>query len=154
MGRHERRSAGTSLERLRAKAQTLGSYYPSGCPSSPTGGLVFVENGDCSYGGGGSANSPDAPGMFVIATGTLSLGGSFAYYGLVYVANLQQSSGAVVTTQGSAMIVGSIAIDGGGGVDAGSSGKNVVYDDGIFPLITTFSGAAPVQGSWRELPAS
>ena len=92
--------------------------------------------------------------MFVIANGTLSFGGNFTYYGLVYVANLQQTTGVVVRMHGSAMIVGSVAIDGGGGVDAGSSGKNFVYDDGVFPLVTTFSAAAPVQGSWRELPAS
>ena len=36
----------------------------------------------------------------------------------------------------------------------GSSGDNVVFDDGVFPLLTSFGGAAPVQGSWRELPAS
>jgi len=143
-----------SLDRLREKAKSLGSYYVSGCPSSPTGALVFVENGNCSYTGGGSANSDAAPGMFVVATGTLAFGGGMTYYGLVHIANLQQSTGVVVRTFGSATIVGSVAVDGGGGVLAGSSGKNVVYDDGIFPLVTTFGSAVPVQGSWRELPAS
>jgi hypothetical protein len=143
-----------SLDRLREKAKTLGTYYASGCPGSPTGDLIFVENGNCSYTGGGSANSQGAPGMFVVATGTLALGGGMTYYGLVHAANLQHSTGVVVQTSGSATIVGSVAVDGGGGVLAGSSGKNVVYDEGIFPLITTFGSAVPVQGSWRELPAS
>jgi hypothetical protein len=143
-----------SLDRFRAKAKALGSYYPSGCPQSPTGDLIFVEAGNCTYAGGGTANSAGAPGMFVLANGTLSFGGGITYYGLVYAANLQQSSDVVVTLFGGATVVGSIAVDGDGGVRAGSSGKNVIYADGIFPLITTFSAAAPVQGSWRELPAS
>ena len=143
-----------ALELMRAKAQALDSYYASGCPASPAGQLVFVESGNCSYGGGGSANSAASPGVFVVANGTIAFGGGMTYYGLAYAANLQQSTGVVVSTQGSATIVGSIAADGGGGVSVGSSGQNVVYADTVFPAITTFSGAAPVQGSWRELPAS
>ena len=75
---------------LRAKAKTLGTYYASGCPASLTGELVFVENGDCSYTGGGQRQLRRRPGMLVIANGTLSFGGNFTYYGLVYGANLQQ----------------------------------------------------------------
>jgi hypothetical protein len=143
-----------ALERLRARAKSLGTYYESGCPQSPTGELVFVETGNCNYDGGGSANSAGAPGMFVIANGTLLFGGSFTYYGLVYAANLQRSDDIVLTIFGAATVVGSIAVDGDGGVRVGSSGNNVVYADGIYPSITSFGGAAPVQGSWRELPAS
>jgi hypothetical protein len=39
-------------------------------------------------------------------------------------------------------------------VSIGSSKLNVVFADGVFRTVTSFSGAAPVQGSWRELPAS
>ena len=143
-----------AIQRLREKAQSLGSYYSSGCPSSPAGDLVFVENADCRYTGGGSANTADRPGMFVVANGTLAFGGSFTYHGLVYALNLQQSTDIVVRLFGAATVMGSLAVDGGGGVQVGSSGDNVVFADGIFPLITSFGGAAPVQGSWRELPAS
>ena len=94
------------------------------------------------------------PGMIVVANGTLYFGGNFTYYGLVYGLNLQQSTGIVITLQGAATVVGSLAVDGGGGVKVGSSGDNVVFADGVFPLISSFGGAAPVQGSWRELPAS
>ena len=142
-----------TLDQLRERAQALGTYS-SGCPSSPAGALVFVESGNCSYAGGGSANSSAVPGMFVVATGRITFSGSFDYYGMVYGANLQASTDAVVSIQGTATVFGSIAVDGAGGVRAGSSGPNVVYNDGIFPNITTFSGAAPVQGTWRELPAS
>lgn len=142
------------LEMFRAKAQSLDTYYPSGCPSSLTGELVFIESGNCSYAGGGRANSASTPGMVVIGNGTLSFGGNMTFYGLVYAANLQRTTGEVVRTQGSSMIVGSIAVDGGGGVAIGSSKLNVEYADGMFRSVTSFSGAAPVQGSWRELPAS
>jgi hypothetical protein len=142
-----------SLERLRDKAKTLGSYYAT-CPTSPVGFLVFVESGDCRYSGGGNANSYEAPGMFVVANGTVAFGGGMTYYGVVYAGNLQGSSGVVVHTHGGATIVGSVAVDGAGGVLAGSSGKNIIFADGMFGSITTFSAAAPVQGSWRELPAS
>jgi hypothetical protein len=143
-----------ALELMRAKARSLDSYYESGCPSSPDGAMVFVESGNCNYGGGGTSNSEASPGVFVVANGTVSFGGGMTYYGLVYAANLQSSAGLVVTLSGTATIIGSIAADGGGGVRVGSSGDNVIYADTVFPLITSFSGAAPVQGSWRELPAS
>jgi hypothetical protein len=143
-----------ALERMRAKAKALGTYYPSGCPSSPAGDLVFVEVGDCHYTGGGTANSPERPGMFIVGTGTIQFGGGMTYYGMVYAANLQRSTDEVIRVHGAATIVGAIAADAGGGVRLGSNGFQLVYDDGVFPLITSFSAAAPVQGSWRELPAS
>ena len=142
------------LERMRSTAKALGTYYPSGCPASPVGHLVFIEEGDCAYAGGSIANSPDSPGMIFVARGTISFGGGMTYYGLVYGANLQRSPGIVVWIHGAATVAGSIAADGGGGVRVGSDGGNVVYSDTVFPLITSFTAAAPVQGSWRELPAS
>jgi type II secretory pathway pseudopilin PulG len=141
------------LESMRAKAKALDTYYQD-CPSSPTGEMVFVEAGDCHYVGGGSANTASSPGVFIVGTGTIEFGGSMTYYGLAYAANLQQSTGTVVRLFGNAQIVGSIAADGGGGVTLGSSGENLVYADTVWPNLTSFSGAAPVQGSWRELPAS
>lgn len=141
------------LDLMREKAQALNTYYDR-CPQSPAGEMVFVESGNCSYAGGGSANSEDEPGVFIVGDGSVSFGGSMTYYGLVYAANLQGSTGTVVQIFGTALVVGSIIADGGGGVTAGSSGLNVIYADAVWPRISTFSGAAPVQGSWRELPAS
>jgi hypothetical protein len=142
------------LERFRARAEMLGSYYPSGCPQSPAGELVFIENGDCGYSGGGDANDEGSPGMLIIARGSVSFSGSMAFHGLVYAANLQHSTGSVVTIQGAATVFGSIAVDWGGGVSVGSNGRNMVFDDRVFPLIKSFGSAAVVQGTWRELPAS
>ena len=71
-----------------------------------------------------------------------------------YAANAQRSAGAVVTLMGNSLVQGSIAVDGGGGITVGSSGRNLVYDARVFPMIKSFGAAAPVQGTWRELPAS
>jgi hypothetical protein len=149
----------TALEGLRDRAKALGTYYASGCPSSPAGELIFIENGNCSYAGGAGANAPPAngpasPGMLIVARGTIDFSGGMTYYGLVYAANLQGSSAEVVTISGAATIVGAIAVDGNGGFDVGSSGDNVIYDDTVFPFVKAFGGAAAMQGSWRELPAS
>jgi type II secretory pathway pseudopilin PulG len=143
-----------ALERLKARARALNSYYPSGCPTSPAGELVYVESGDCGYAGGGAANAESTPGMFIVEHGTVDFGGSMEFYGLVYAANAQRSAGAVVSVRGSALIQGSVAVDAGGGVTIGSSGRNLVYDARVFPMIKSFGAAAPVQGTWRELPAS
>ena len=143
-----------ALDRLRSRAKALGTYYATGCPQSPTGELVFIENGNCAYAGGGTANSEGAPGMLVVARGALNFSGSMTYYGLVYAANLQRSTGAIVELSGAATIVGSIAADWQGGVAIGNNGENLIYDDSVFPLIKSFASAAAVQGTWRELPAN
>ena len=62
---------------------------------------------------------PPSRASLVIANGTLYLGGNVTFYGLVYAANLQRSTGEIVRTQGAATIVGSVAVDGGGGVSVG-----------------------------------
>ena len=141
------------IEMMRTKARALGTYYSS-CPQDPSGETGFVESGTCRYVGGGSANTEAAPGIFIVGNGTIQFGGNMTFYGLAYGANLQRSTGAIVTVFGAATIVGSVSADGGGGVEIGSSGDNVVYAETIWPRVTSFSGAAPVQGSWRELPAS
>jgi hypothetical protein len=143
-----------ALERLRARAKALGTYYPSSCPTSPAGELIFVETANCAYAGGGNANTAASPGMFILARGTLDFGGGFSYYGLIYAANQQGSTGAVVTLSGASTVYGAVAVDGAGGIVAGSNGLQIIYDDAVFPLIKSFNGAAAVQGTWRELPAS
>jgi hypothetical protein len=143
-----------ALKGLRARARSLNTYYPSGCPQSPAGELVFIESGNCGFAGGGTANSPDTPGILVVANGSVSFSGSMAFYGLVYAANGQRATGSVITVAGAATVHGSVAVDWGGGFTIGSNGDNLIFDDRVFPLIKGFGGAAAVQGTWRELPAS
>jgi Tfp pilus assembly protein PilX len=144
------------VETLRGLAKAAHTYYETGCPADPSGALVFVESGNCSY-NGGNANSQASPGMLVIANGTLTLGGNFTFYGLVYALNQQEPlnqqgpSGNVVTLGGTSSVVGAVAVDGWGGVLAGSSGLNVAFDPNVFNLVKGYGNAAWVKGTWREL---
>jgi len=147
------------LNGLRTIARQNGTYYASGCPSSLTGRVVFVESGNCSY-NGGSFNSAAVPGTVVIATGTLSLGGNASFYGLVYGANKQRTTGDVVSTGGTACIRGAVSVDGQGGVRISSSGKargcgglegNLVWDSTAIDQLETLGRATPEDGTWREL---
>src|SRR5436190_7168297 len=138
--------------RLQAQTSSPPTYYAAGsCPPSLTGQLVFVEDltGCPGYSGG---NSKDSPGVLVFMRGTLSLTGNGVFYGIVYAGNRQNSSGAVVSINGTAAIQGSIAVDGPGGVSAGSSRTNVVFDARAFSLLQALANATMVPNTWRQLP--
>jgi hypothetical protein len=103
--------------------------------------------------GKGAANSEASPGFLVIANGTLELSGTANYYGIIYDANLQKSSEAVVTLQGNARVVGGITVDGSGGIEFGSSGENLEFDSTAVRNLTISAGAASTRNSFRILPA-
>jgi len=140
------------LAALKARAVSLGTYYAAGtCPPSLTGAAVYVEDfTGCSTGGDG--NSAAVPGSLYIARGTLSLGGNARFYGIVYMGNLQNSSGIVVSLGGNARITGAVVIDGLGGLSAGSSKANVVFAGGVFDFFKGSGAAAVVPNTSRELP--
>ncbi len=140
--------------KLQAQTNSPPSYYAAGtCPPSVTGPLVFVEDltGCPQYNGG---NSKDSPGVLVFMRGTLSLTGNGVFYGIVYAGNKQGSSGAVVSLNGTSAIQGSIVVDGAGGVLAGSSRTNVVFDPRAFSLLQTLANATMVPNTWRQLPGN
>jgi len=139
------------LAALKARAISLNTYFPAGtCPPSLTGAAVYVEDfTGCS---GGSGNSAAQPGSLYIARGTLSLGGNAKYYGLVYMGNLQNSSGVVVSLGGTAAIIGAVVIDGPGGLSAGSSKANVIYDSNVFDVVKGVDGVGLAPNTFRELP--
>jgi Tfp pilus assembly protein PilX len=138
------------LNQVRGMAKSNGTYYASGCPSTLTGAIVFIENGNCSY-NGGTYNSLASPGAVIIGTGTMSLSGNSTYYGLIYAANLQASTGYVVSTSGCAKIIGAVAVDGQGGVSAGNCGGNIAFNPYITSLLRGYADAAPVKSMWREV---
>jgi Tfp pilus assembly protein PilX len=144
----------TQLETLREQAEANGTYYKTGtCPSGlPSGEVVYVE-GPCAISGGSNevANSKAKPGFLIIANGTLSLGGSSVFYGVVYAVNKQNSTGAVVSLGGNAELIGAIDIDGSGGASLGSSGTNVVYSGKAIEELKTWAGAAATRNSFRIL---
>jgi Tfp pilus assembly protein PilX len=150
------------LQALKQQAVNAGSYWASGtCPSStqlssPTSGTwpgapVYVE-GPCNLSGGG--NTATTPGFLVIVNGTYALGGNSTFYGVVYAANQQNSSGAVVSLSGTAEIQGSVIVDGPGGVIAGASKTNIVYDPRALSLVRGFAGASIARNTWRIVPSA
>jgi hypothetical protein len=142
----------SDVSALRTKAQGAGTYYAS-CPGSlPSATLVFIETGGCSYTGNTQVNSSTTPGLLVIYSGGIQFGGNMNFYGIVYAVNAGGSSSqSLVDIQGNAQITGAVAVDGNGGVTAGSSKTNIVYDANAFNVISLNSSVNIVANSWREL---
>lgn len=152
----------TQLQALESQAAAANTLYTTGnCPSpsslsSPAGGAPVVIQGPCTVNVGSNTqiNSATAPGVLVIENGTLTMGGTSNFYGLIYMANKQASSGAVVSIGGNATIQGSVNIDGLGGISAGSSKTNLVYDSRAVGLLHGSTGASINRGTIRTLPAA
>jgi Tfp pilus assembly protein PilX len=145
-----------AIDDFRRRAKASGTYYASGCPASLAGPVVFIENGNCSY-TGGTFNSVAAPGLVVVKTGALSLGGNVTYFGTIYAANENlppADAGDIVSLGGTATVQGGIVIEGRGGLLAGSSKLNVVYDPGGSANLFGYGTSAEIShNTFRELPA-
>jgi len=124
--------------------------------TAPSSGAPVVVQGPCniSLTGSGNINSSTAPGALIIENGTLTLGGTINFYGLLYMVNKQASSGTVLTIQGNATVSGVVSVDGNGGVTAGSSKTNLTFDPAATTLLKSTTGATITRGSQRVLPAS
>ncbi len=151
-----------ALARLKARAQSLTppTYYATGCPSSLTGTLIYIESATCSF-NGSTFNSAAAPGFVVFGNGSLSLGGNAKYFGLIYNANASGAAPPCTSTNqtslvnmtGNSSIQGAIVIDKCGGVTAGSSGKpNFTYDANVFGNAVSNGEVAGVKGTFLILP--
>ena len=143
--------------RLQAKTAVPPTYYAAGtCPPNLTGQLVFVEDmtGCSGYKNGG--NSAASPGVLVMAKGSISFTGNGVFYGIIYAANrgTPPITGAVVSLGGTTAIQGAVVVDGPGGVVAGSSGTNIVFDSRAFSLLQGLANATMVPNTWRQLPAN
>jgi hypothetical protein len=145
------------LDRLRQRAMVEGTYYATGCPSSPAGHMVFIENGNCSWNNSapGPWNSPDDPGMLIVNTGTVSLNGNRTYFGIIYAQNAQGAVGCTpdcpVHLGGTVAVQGGVQVAGQGAVDAGSSKVNIMFDAYAFNAVTSYGAATVVQNKWREI---
>jgi Tfp pilus assembly protein PilX len=141
-----------ALARLETTAIDNGTYYAT-CPGSlPSAPIVWIDSGSCSYTANSPVNSQTAPGVLILNSATLTLGGTLAFYGLIYAVNAQASSGAVVSLQGNVSVQGGIEEDGNGGVIAGSSKVNLVFDDTAFGGVKSYGTASLLQNSFREIP--
>lgn len=155
------------LEDLEGFARSNNTYYAT-CPANPSGKVVVVESGDCEYnnsappasGQAKCCNSAADPGVFIVKCGSVSLSGNIEFFGIVYVPNKASSdpaapwcsSGVVVETQGTSLISGGVIIDGPGGMLAGSSGMNIVFNPWAFESVQVAGTAGVVQNTWREIP--
>lgn len=142
-------------ELVKTRARMLpNAYFPAGsCPPNLTGPLVYIEDATTcpAYSGG---NTAAAPGMVVFGKGGLTLNGNRIFFGLLYARNENNSQDALIRTNGNSLIQGAVAVDGLGGVIAGASAKNIVFDPRVFSLVKGLGDASPVPGTWRELSPS
>jgi Tfp pilus assembly protein PilX len=171
----------SQLATIKSEAQSYGKFFsatsPYHCPTSvselegvklSTGARmpVYIEGcGKVNIKANGEANctaskptKPESPGFLVIANGTLELSGNSTYCGVIYAANLENLTGAVVKLQGGTVVVGGIIVDGAGGIEFGSSGAggnpaNLVFDSLAIQEATISAGAAATRNSFRILPS-
>jgi Tfp pilus assembly protein PilX len=135
-------------------AKANRTYFPEGtCPTTLTGKAVYVGSliGCSSLPNGGAGNSSAVPGVLIVDKGAFAIGGNREFYGVIYMRNLTNITGPVVSIQGTAAIIGAVHVDGPGSVSAGSSKANIVYDSRAGSLVTGLGGAAAVPNTWREL---
>jgi hypothetical protein len=145
-----------ALDQLRNRAKAEGNYYAGCAPSlagDQPGELVFIENASgCRYNGNDTYNTAAKPGYVVIAHGTIDeINGNATFYGIIYHANLDNLSGDVITLGGNVSVFGSTVIDGPGGLSAGSSKINLVYDPNALDGFKAFGTAGIVQNTFREV---
>ena len=146
-----------ALETLRSAAKADGNYYASGCPASLQGNvpgeMVFIEDGlgTCNYNGNSNFNTFAKPGYVVMAKGKLLINGGATFYGVIYHANTTDSNAALVELGGNSEINGAVTIDGPGGMFAGSSKENIIWNPNVFNNLRAFGTAAIVQNTFREI---
>jgi Tfp pilus assembly protein PilX len=138
--------------RLRARAIADGTYY-TGCPTAAqlTGAVVYVESGDCRYTSNTQYNSQGRPGLLIFNSGSLYLGGTSDFWGVIYHANAAGSSAVLVETQGNMTVHGGVLIDGPGVMHAGASGANVALDLNAYNAVKSYGSAGVIQNTWREI---
>jgi hypothetical protein len=141
----------SEVNSLRNRAKAAGTWFNT-CPGTlPSAPLVFIESGSCAYSATAQYNSAASPGLLVLYSGTLTLAGSSTFYGLIYSPNANSLTGNVVALSGSTQVVGAIVVDKQGGISAGSSKVNLLYDANVFNLVTTTQSINVIANSWREL---
>ena len=144
-----------ALDLLRARAVAEGNYY-SGCAPSLQGD---VPASSCSWRTPRAATStatttttrPPSPATWSSPTARPTLNGNASFYGVIYHANESESSEMLINMKGNISIFGSIVIDGAGGLSAGSSKVNLVYNPNAFSGLKAFGTAGIVQNTFREI---
>jgi len=143
------------LARFKAVAQSASPpTYHTSCPASYSG-IVYIDvpaATSCTDSNAAVYNSSVEPGIVIMPRGTLQMKGTL--YGLVYMANEQNSTGAVLTLAANSQILGGLAIDGPGRLVAGQASGNlatVKFEPNAFNALATYGTTGLVQNTWREL---
>jgi type II secretory pathway pseudopilin PulG len=142
----------------------------TGCPQSSTldwignntthspGWTVYVEGptANCDYQGNSDWNASSTPGWLVFNKGSLSLGGTANFYGVIYMVNNTGTPGGSSATlfrlEGGGQIVGAVSVDGNGGIDVGNNANTrITYDPSIPERLTANGAAGIVQNTWRQI---
>jgi Tfp pilus assembly protein PilX len=160
-----------ALASLKATAISNNKYYNglastnNTCPTNLTG-LIYVDNLNCSYNASGTWNSDASPGALIFGTGTLELNGNINYYGIIYMANQQETtfpatgspctstySGTtpVMTVHGGGSIHGAVFIDGCGLLNAGDEKFDIVFDTSAFGGFKAYATPAAAKNTFRIL---
>jgi Tfp pilus assembly protein PilX len=148
------------IARFKAVAQSSSpSTYYTSCPASLAGTVVFIDlpssATNCTDSNNATYNSSTEPGIVIMPRGTLSMKGSL--YGIVYMANEQNSSDPVLTLEANSEVFGGVAIDGPGRLVAGQASgprSTITYVPNAFNSLASFGTTGLVQNTWRELPPS
>ena len=142
-------------QQLKLRAIADGKYYATCPPTWPTGTVVYIESGNCSYSSNTTINSQTQPGLLLLNNGTLTLGGTGDYWGVIYCVNAQNSSGPVLNLNGSGTLHGGVFVDGNGIVVAGgTSNTNIKYEDSALSAVKGYGSAGLIQNTWREIKSS
>lgn len=138
--------------RLKARAIADGTYYAT-CPSAAglSGPVVWIENGACSYTGNDVFNTAQEPGVVILASGSIYLGGTTQFNGVINAANGGGVTTPLVQVQGNAQVVGGVLVDGMATTIAGSSKLNVRLDLNAYRKVASYGSAGVIQNTWREI---
>ncbi|MDQ3849706.1 MAG: hypothetical protein M3296_03715 [Actinomycetota bacterium] len=142
--------------RLMAAAIADDKYYDH-CPAdlaALSGQVVYIDTtATCAYQQNGQVNTPDKPGIIIMARGVINLYGTNNIWGIIYHENKDRATGNLVYVQGGAVVHGGVLIDGDGTMVAGSSNLNIQIDSRGFNAVQSYGSAGIVQNTWREIKA-
>lgn len=143
-----------TLERMKRTAKLTNNYYTTSCsPAPPVAGRVVVYDFsvpmDCPLPTDTTATNP---GMVIIlhSSTTMSEGGNNTFYGVLYHANLENSTAPLFKFTGSANIYGGVLIDGPGTFYL-QGNSQLHFDDNAFNVVRSIGSAGIVRDTWREL---
>lgn len=164
----------SQLSEAKLLAQANGTYYGSGTDCSSisaaqlAGQVVYIEGSPtCSISipSNPVINSASSPGWLIINDGSVNFTGSATFYGVIYGVNASNSSGNIVSLNGTSTVVGGLAVNGNAFLSLGSSGNGVdcapsdkcgdlMFDPNAFNSILGFGGADETPNTFRQLPAT